>query len=234
MNSKSTKRSGNSRKIAFEHYTPICVWCGVSISDLLEVAHIDHQRSNDDPKNLVFLCLTHHRMLDLGLIPAGVVTQLRDRPLKADWSILIKGVPSKTPKKISSGEKQITSFSKTMKPKDNNQKTILSSKIQPESEIEKIMIRRREAALKAWATRRSQNPKKFGKPTKQDQVLLQKMKEDKKKTKKKNHSNKFEITRTLAAYKAQRTRKLQNPKKYGKITESLIKNIKRLEEKLME
>ena len=104
MTSKSTQRSGKSRKIAFEHYTPICVWCGVSISDLLEVAHIDHQRSNDDPKNLVFLCLTHHRMLDLGLIPVGVVTQLRDRPLKADWSILIKGVPSKTPKKITSRE----------------------------------------------------------------------------------------------------------------------------------
>ena len=156
-------------------------------------------------------------MLDLGLIPAKVVTELRDNPPKADWSILIKGVPSKIPKKTSSKEK-----------------TILSLENQPESKIEKIMISRREGALKAWATRRSQNPKKFGKPTKQDQVLLEKMKKDKKKPKNKNLSNKFKIIRSLAAYKAQRTRKLQNPKKYGKITESLIKNIKRLEEELME
>jgi len=213
--SSKVPRSGKSRRIAFQHYNPICVWCGVAISDLLEVAHIDHQRSNDDPKNLVFLCLTHHRMLDLGLIPAGVVAQLRDRPLKADWSILIKGVPSKTSKKDAS------------RPKPS-----LLSIVTPESEIEKTMISRREGALKAWATRRAQNPKKFGKPTKADLVLLEKMKKEK--MKKKNHSNKFKITRSLAAYKAQRTRKLQNPKKYGKITEALIKNIKRLEEKLME
>jgi len=215
MASKSTKRSGKSRSIAFEYYNPICVWCGVAISDLLEVAHIDHQRGNDDPKNLVFLCLTHHRMLDLGLIPAGVVTQLRDRPLKADWSILIKGVPSKSSKKTAS-----------------KQKPSLPSIITPESEIEKTMINRREGALKAWATRRAQNPEKFGKPTKEDLILLEKMKKEK--IKKKNHSNKSKITRSLAAYKAQRTRKLENPKKYGKIKESLIKNIKRLEEKLME
>jgi len=207
---KSTKRSGKSRKIAFDHYTPICIWCGVSIPDLLEVAHIDHQNNNDDPKNLVFLCSTHHRMLDLGLIPARVVTELRDNQPKADWSILIKGVPSKSSKKTAS-----------------KQKPSLPSIITPESEIEKTIISRREAALKAWATRRAQNPEKFGKPTKEDLVLLEKMK-------KKNHSNKSKITRSLAAYKAQRTRKLENPKKYGKITESLIKNIKRLEEKLLE
>ncbi len=224
---KSGKRSGRSRKIAFEHYNPICVWCGVSISDLLEVAHIDHDRSNDDPKNLVFLCLTHHRMLDLGLIPDGVVTQLRDRPLKADWSILIKGVPNKTLKKPTE-KKQIIILPKMTKSNDEVEPSLPSMNI-PESEIEKKMIRRREAALKAWATRRLQNPKKYGKPTKQDQILLQKIKE--KKIDKKV-SNKFEITRSLAAYKAQRTRKLQNPKKYGKITEELIKNIRQLEEKL--
>lgn len=221
-------RSGKSRRIAFKHYKPICVWCGVSISDLLEVAHIDHNRSNDEPKNLVFLCLTHHRMLDLGLIPSDVVTQLRDRPLKADWSILIKGVPTKS-STIVSGQQQLFTFSKK-EPNDTKSKTSLSSNIQKEAEIEKIMIKRREAALKAWATRRAQNPTKFGKPTRQDQVLLQKMKKEKVK----NYSNNFEIIRSLAAYKANLTRRQQNPEKYGKVTEDLTNNIKRLEEKLKE
>ena len=223
-------RSGKSRRIAFENYTLICVWCGVSIPDLLEVAHIDHNRSNDDPKNLVFLCLTHHRMLDLGLIPFDVVTQLRDRPWKADWSILIKGATSKNPQTVASGQQQLLTFSKTKKSKDTNQKTSLSPQIQKEAEIEKIMIKRREAALKAWATRRAQNPTKFGKPTRQDQVLLQKMK--KRKNQSKNYSNNFEIIRSLAAYKAHLTRRQQNPEKYGKVTDDLTNNIKRLEEKL--
>ncbi|MBI2005831.1 MAG: HNH endonuclease [Nitrosopumilales archaeon] len=225
-------RSGKSRRIAFKYYKPICVWCGVSISDLLEVAHIDHNRSNDDPKNLVFLCLTHHRMLDLGLIPSDVVTQLRDRPLKADWSILIKGAPSKNSQTTASGQQQLLTFPKTKEPKDTNQKTSLSSAIQKEAEIEKIMIKRREAALKAWATRRAQNPTKFGKPTRQDQVLLQKMKKEKEKNKVKNHSNNFEIIRSLAAYEAHLTRRQRNPEIYGKVTEDLTKNIKRLEQKL--
>ncbi|MEX0656326.1 MAG: hypothetical protein WD154_02125 [Nitrosopumilaceae archaeon] len=90
------------------------------------------------------------------------------------------------------------------------------------------MIKRREAALKAWATRRAQNPTKFGKPTPQDQVLLQKMKKEKVK----KYSNNFGIIRSLAAYKANLTRKQRNPEKYGKVTEDLINNIKRLEEKL--
>ena len=207
------QRSGKSRKTAFEHYQPICVWCGVSISDLLEVAHLDHDRSNDDPKNLVFLCSTHHRMLDLGLIPSEVVAQLRDRPLKPDWSILIKG-GKKTSK---------TSQSVSQKP--------IISKIQTESKIEKIMIRRSEAALKAWATRGAENPKKFGEPTKQDIISLEKMKKGKKETKIKNHSKEFKIKRKLAAYKAQLTRRQKNPKKYGKVTKELLENIKRLEQK---
>lgn len=117
-------------------------------------------------------------------------------------------------------------------PKSKKTFVSLSSKRQKEAEIEKIMIKQREAALKAWATRRAQNPTKFGKPTRQDQVLLQKMKKEKKKNKVKNHSNNFEIIRSLAAYKAHLTRRQRNPEIYGKVTEDLTKNIKRLEQKL--
>jgi len=54
----------------------------------------------------------------------------------------------------------------------------------------------------------------------------------KEKNQSKNYSNNFEIIRSLAAYKANLTRKQQNPTKYGEITEDLTKNIKRLEAKL--
>ena len=153
-------------------------------------------------------------MLDLGLIPSEVVAQLRDRPLKPDWSILIKG------------------GKKTSKTSQNISQKPIISKIQTESKIKKIMIRRSEAALKAWATRRAENPKKFGEPTEQDMILLQKMKKEKKKTKIKNHSTRFKAIRSLAAYKAQLTRKQKNPKKYGKVTKELLENIKRHEQKL--
>ena len=226
MTSKLPKRSGQSRKIAFQHYQPICVWCGVSISDLLEVAHLDHDRSNDEIKNLVFLCLTHHRMLDLGLIPSDVVIYLRDKPLKADWSILIKGGKSKTRPKISLRQKRSLVIPKILESRDAPPQLQIS-KIQTESEIEKITIKRREAALKAWATRRALNPKKFGELTIQDKILLEKIKTEKNKTK--NKSNDFKIIRSLAAYKAHLTRRQQNPKKYGNVTNDLMENIKRLE-----
>ena len=94
------------------------------------------------------------------------------------------------------------------------------------------MIRRSEAALKAWATRRAENPKKFGEPTEHDMILLQKMKKEKKKTKIKNHSTRFKDIRSLAAYRAQLTRRQKNPEKYGKVTKELLENIKRLKQKL--
>lgn len=58
------------------------------------------------------------------------------------------------------------------------------------------------------------------------------MKKEKEKNKVKNHSNNFEIIRSLAVYKAHLTRRQRNPEIYGKVTEDLTKNIKRLEQKL--
>jgi len=232
MVSNLPKRSGKSRKIAFQNYQPICVWCGVSLPDLLEVAHLDHNRSNDDPKNLVFLCLTHHRMLDLGFIPHDVVAQLRDRPFKADWSILIKGGKGKKPSRSLSEQKKLAAFTKSVKPKRPSQQKNMSQ-IQTDPEIEKTIIKLRNAALKAWATRRAKNPSKFGKPTKKDLILLQEIEKEKKKIRPKNQqSKKFKIIRKLAAYKAQLTRRKQDPKKYGEVTNRLVENIKSLEQKL--
>ena len=107
------------------------------------------------------------------------------------------------------------------------------SQIQTDPEVEKTIIKLRNAALKAWATRRAKNPSKFGKPTKKDLMLLQEIEKEKKKKRPKNQqSKKFKIIRKLAAYKAQLTRRKQDPKKYGEVTNRLVENIKSLEQKL--
>ena len=43
-----------------------------------------------------------------------------------------------------------------------------------------------------------------------------------------------EVVRSLAGYRAQLTRRQQDPEKYGEVTEDLLENIKRLEQKLKE
>jgi hypothetical protein len=49
-----TKRV-NYRKLAFEHYPPICAYCGFGIPEILEVAHLDEKRENNPMDNLVIL-----------------------------------------------------------------------------------------------------------------------------------------------------------------------------------
>ena len=46
----------NYRRLAFEQYDPVCAHCGFGMEAVLEVAHIDGNRSNNDAKNLVILC----------------------------------------------------------------------------------------------------------------------------------------------------------------------------------
>ena len=61
-----TSITGNSttyRKIAFKHYPAECVDCGWDkIEDILQVHHIDHDRSNNATTNLVILCPTCHQI----------------------------------------------------------------------------------------------------------------------------------------------------------------------------
>ena len=47
--------------IAQNHYVAKCIVCG--FDELVDVHHIDNNRSNNDPKNLVFLCPNHHYLL---------------------------------------------------------------------------------------------------------------------------------------------------------------------------
>ena len=85
----------NYRKLAFDAYAPICVYCGFGIREVLEVAHLDGNRANNGLSNLVILCPTCHRMHDIDLIPTEVVARLRDEKRKARWSKLTKDAAKK-------------------------------------------------------------------------------------------------------------------------------------------
>jgi 5-methylcytosine-specific restriction endonuclease McrA len=62
---KAPKRP-NFRKLALAHYGSlgqvICVHCGFGIVEVLEVAHIDGNRSNNDLTNLAILCPICHKI----------------------------------------------------------------------------------------------------------------------------------------------------------------------------
>jgi 5-methylcytosine-specific restriction endonuclease McrA len=80
----------NYRKLAFSHYPPFCAHCGYGIPDVLEVAHIDGNRSNNAVSNLVILCPNCHKMHDLDLISTATIIEMRDRPKLVVWAKRMK------------------------------------------------------------------------------------------------------------------------------------------------
>src|SRR5271157_5489589 len=97
----------NYRKLAFETYSALCAHCGFGIKDVLEVAHIDGNRANNDPSNLVILCPNCHKMHDLDLISTETITQMRDRPKVVVWAKRMKDAGKKAAKsRRISAEKQ--------------------------------------------------------------------------------------------------------------------------------
>ena len=115
------------RKTAQQHYkNHVCVWCGYGNPSVLEVAHVNHDKKNNSASNLVFLCPTHHREYDVGLISTKMILERRkfvESNPKADWSILIGGTLSKE-----EYEKMLSERAKkahrTMKAKKNDSKRI--------------------------------------------------------------------------------------------------------------
>ncbi len=85
----------NYRKIAFKTYEPICAHCGFGIPSVLEVAHIDGDRLNNDINNLVILCPNCHKMFDLDLISVDTLMIMRDRPKIVRWSKRMKDAGKK-------------------------------------------------------------------------------------------------------------------------------------------
>jgi len=85
----------NYRKLALEIYGPLCAHCGFGILAVLEVAHLDGKRENNDPQNLVVLCPNCHKMHDLDLISTETIIQMRDRPKVVVWSKRMKDAGKK-------------------------------------------------------------------------------------------------------------------------------------------
>lgn len=85
----------NYRKLAFAHYPHVCAHCGFGIADVLEVAHIDCDRSNNAVSNLVILCPNCHKMHDLDLIATETIIQMRDRPKVVKWAKRMKDAGKK-------------------------------------------------------------------------------------------------------------------------------------------
>ena len=85
----------NYRKLAFQHYDPVCAHCGFGIKDVLEVAHIDCNRSNNNIDNLVILCPNCHKMHDLDIISTETIIQMRDRPKVVNWAKRMKDAGQK-------------------------------------------------------------------------------------------------------------------------------------------
>jgi predicted restriction endonuclease len=89
----------NYRKLAFAHYEQlgqiVCAHCGFGIRDVLEVAHLDCDRSNNDVSNLVILCPTCHKMLDLDLITTATIILMRDRRKVVVWAKRMKDAGKK-------------------------------------------------------------------------------------------------------------------------------------------
>jgi len=85
----------NYRKLAFDTYPPICAHCGFGVPEVLEVAHIDGKRTNNDIRNLVILCPNCHKMHDLDLISTATIIEMRDREKVVDWSKRMKDAGKK-------------------------------------------------------------------------------------------------------------------------------------------
>lgn len=73
----------------------VCVVCGFGIKEILEVAHLSQDRSDNDLQNLAVLCPNCHKMHDIGLIPTDVVRALRDHKPELNWKLRIKDAGAK-------------------------------------------------------------------------------------------------------------------------------------------
>jgi len=85
----------NYRKIAFDSYPPICSFCGFGIPEILEVAHLDGARENNEIENLAILCPNCHKMHDINLIPTEIIKIMRDKEKEIDWSKRMKDAGKK-------------------------------------------------------------------------------------------------------------------------------------------
>ncbi len=121
----------NYRKLAFDNYLPICSFCGFGVKSVLEVAHLDGNRDNNELKNLAILCPTCHRMHDLDLITTTTIILTRSRMQKGEkavnWGKLMKAdakTLSNRAKKAVQTKKKNTTDKKALKTKKTKNKSV--------------------------------------------------------------------------------------------------------------
>jgi hypothetical protein len=85
----------NYRKVAFDNYPPVCAYCGFGIPEILEVAHISGDRTDNSIGNLMILCPNCHKMHDIDLIPTDIIKEMRDRKKVIDWKKRMKDAGKK-------------------------------------------------------------------------------------------------------------------------------------------
>ncbi|MBO9652097.1 MAG: HNH endonuclease [Variovorax sp.] len=74
----------------------VCVVCGFGIPAVLEVAHLNHDRTTCTMDDLALLCPNCHKMHDIGLIETKVVKMMRDHQPNEDWTIRMKDAGKKS------------------------------------------------------------------------------------------------------------------------------------------
>lgn len=110
----------NYRKLAFDRYDHLCAHCGFGVEAVLEVAHIDGNRANNDVGNLVILCPNCHKMHDLDLISTDIILQMRDRPKTIKWRKRMKDAGKKAAlrrKRRAAARKAVETRRKNREPK---------------------------------------------------------------------------------------------------------------------
>jgi hypothetical protein len=98
----------NYRKLAFKQYPPICAHCGFGIPEILEVAHLDGDRTNNEIGNLAILCPNYHKMHDIDIISTEIIIKMRDAEKRVDWGKRLKDAAQKaavTRKRRAAGRK---------------------------------------------------------------------------------------------------------------------------------
>jgi predicted restriction endonuclease len=84
-----TRNQADARRVAEGAYPfQCCAVCGLQVATALQIAHLDHDASNNAPENLARLCGTHHWMYDSGLYSNEAI-----RLLQVHWQ-KTKGIPN--------------------------------------------------------------------------------------------------------------------------------------------
>jgi 5-methylcytosine-specific restriction endonuclease McrA len=62
----------------------ICIVCGEPMKNTLDTHHLDGNRKNNDPDNLVTVCASCHRIIDKAKSPEEALLDLRERHKRMD------------------------------------------------------------------------------------------------------------------------------------------------------